>query len=121
LFLFDEAETHLNPLWKYDYVETFKQVINKFKNQILLTTHDPVLLSGLSKEHVLIFNRPDSDAERVYRPEKDLLGMGVDAILTSEIFGMNSTLDQETLNNLIERRKLLVKKEKGDLNQEESE
>lgn len=119
LFLFDEPETHFNPKWKYEYTETFKKVTSEQKSQILLTTHDPVLLSGLAKENVIVFTRPQQDGERTYKPDRDLRGMGVDAILTSEIFGLNSTLDTETLNDIIERRKLLVKKEKQQLSDEE--
>jgi restriction system-associated AAA family ATPase len=121
LFLFDEPETHFNPQWKYEYTETFKKVTNSHKSQILMTTHDPVLISGLSKENVIIFKKPNESADRTYKPDKDLKGMGVDAILTSEIFGLNSTLDSETLNEMVERRKLLVKKEKGELNKEEND
>lgn len=119
LFLFDEPETHFNPKWKYEYTETFKKVTSEQKSQILLTTHDPVLLSGLAKENVIVFTRSQEDIERTYKPDRDLRGMGVDAILTSEIFGLNSTLDTETLNDIIERRKLLVKKEKQQLTNEE--
>lgn len=121
LFLFDEPETHFNPKWKYEYTEMFKKVTNSHKSQILMTTHDPVLVSGLSKDNVIIFNRPSEHIERTYKPDKDLKGMGVDAILTSEIFGLNSTLDSGTLNEMVERRKLLVKKEKGKLSNEENE
>lgn len=121
LFLFDEPETHFNPRWKYEYTEIFKKVTNSHKSQILMTTHDPVLVSGLSKDNVIIFNRPSEHIERTYKPDKDLKGMGVDAILTSEIFGLNSTLDSGTLNEMVERRKLLVKKEKGKLSNEENE
>lgn len=119
LFLFDEPETHFNPKWKYEYTETFKKVTSEQKSQILLTTHDPVLLSGLAKENVIVFNRPHDYIQRTYKPDKDLRGMGVDAILTSEIFGLNSTLDSETLNDIIERRKLLVKKEMQMLSEDE--
>lgn len=121
LFLFDEPETHFNPKWKYEYTETFKKVTSEQKSQILLTTHDPVLLSGLAKENVIVFTRPQQDGERTYKPDRDLRGMGVDAILTSEIFGLNSTLDNVTLNDIIERRKLLAKKEKEALTGEENQ
>lgn len=120
LFLFDEPETHFNPRWKYEYTETFKKVTSEIKSQILLTTHDPVLISGLAKENVIVFNKPQVGIERTYKPDKDLRGMGVDAILTSEIFGLNSTLDSKTLNDIIERRKLLVKQEVDQLSEEEA-
>lgn len=121
LFLFDEPETHFNPQWKYEYTQIFKKVTNSHKSQIIMTTHDPVLLSGLSKENVIVFNKPNFGKERTYKPEKDLKGMGVDAILTSEIFGLNSTLDSETLNEMIDRRKLLIKQEKEHLTLLENE
>jgi restriction system-associated AAA family ATPase len=119
LFLFDEPETHFNPQWKYEYTQTFKKITDRFKSQIVMTTHDPVLLSGLSKENVIVFNKPNSGKMRTYQPEKDLKGMGVDAILTSEIFGLNTTLDSETLNEMIELRSLLLKKEKIKLSEVE--
>ncbi len=121
LFLFDEPETHFNPRWKYEYTETFKKVTSSLKSQIVLTTHDPVLISGLAKENVIVFNKPEEGQERTYKPDKDLKGMGVDAILTSEIFGLNSTLDSETLNEIIDRRKLLVEKERRELTAEENQ
>jgi hypothetical protein len=46
--------------------------------------------------------------------------MGVDALLTSEIFGLNSTLDIQTMNEIVERRKLMVKKESQQLSAEEN-
>lgn len=117
LFLFDEPETHFNPQWKYEYTQTFKKVTDRFKSQIIMTTHDPVLLSGLSKENVIVFNKPNSGLPRTYKPDKDLKGMGVDAILTSEIFGLNSTLDSDTLNEMIELRSLLLEKQKDKISE----
>nr|WP_314835123.1 restriction system-associated AAA family ATPase [uncultured Flavobacterium sp.] len=119
LFLFDEPETHFNPKWKYEYSEIFKKVTNSHKSQILMTTHDPVLISGLSKENVIVFNKPQAGLERTYKPDKDLKGMGVDAILTSEIFGLNSTLDSGTLNDMVELRTLLLKKQNHEINENE--
>ena len=70
---------------------------------------------------MIVFTRPRQGIERTYKPEDDLRGMGVDAILTSEIFGLNSTLDSVTFNEMIERRKLLAKQEKEALNGQESQ
>lgn len=110
LFLFDEPETHFNPKWKYEYTETFKRVTSEQKSQILLTTHDPVLLSGLAKENVIVFNRPEAGLERTYKPDKDLRGMGVDGILMSDIFGFDTTIDLNTKNDLVKLRQLQLKR-----------
>ncbi len=115
LYLLDEPETHYNPKWKYTYLETIKQTRVSLKNQILLTTHDPVLISGLSKENVIVFRKPETDLPRTYRPQKDLRGMGVDAILMSEIFEFDTAVDFGTKQELIEFRELSIKRTKNDL------
>lgn len=119
LFLLDEPETHFNPQWKYEYNETFKKVSDSSNSQILLTTHDPVLISGLAKENIIVFNKPEVGIERIFKPNKDLKGMGVDAILTSEIFGFQTTLDHQTQTQLIDRKILLIKRLRDKLNFEE--
>lgn len=110
LFLLDEPETHFNPKWKYEYSETIKKVTSVQKSQILLTTHDPVLLSGLAKENVIVFNRPHEGMERTYKPDKDLRGIGVDGVLLSDIFGFDSTIDLQTKRDLIRLRELQLKR-----------
>lgn len=119
LFLFDEPETHFNPRWKYEYTETFKKVTSELKSQILLTTHDPVLISGLAKENVIVFNKPQEGIERTYKPDKDLRGMGVDAILMSDIFGFDSTIDIATKEEIVELRILQLKRITGQLSEDE--
>ncbi|MCZ8216018.1 MAG: AAA family ATPase, partial [Cyclobacteriaceae bacterium] len=120
LFLFDEPDTHLNPLWKYEYFESIMNIVgDSSKNiQILIATHDPLVISGLEKENVIILTNEGGEIE-MEPAGSDLFGKGVDAILTSELFGLNSTLDHKTLAKMLERRKLLVKKEKGKLTDEE--
>ncbi|MVT09522.1 restriction system-associated AAA family ATPase [Chitinophaga tropicalis] len=119
LYLFDEPETHFNPQWKYNYFQILDSVASEIDSDLLLTTHDPVLISGIKKEQLLMFRKSKSGEVSISNPDKDIVGMGADAILTSEIFGLNSTLDHETLNDMIDRRKLLVKQEKEGLTPEE--
>jgi restriction system-associated AAA family ATPase len=121
LYLFDEPETHFNPQWKYDYFKLLDAVSSEIDSEILMTTHDPVLISGIRKEQLLMFKKSKDGEISITNPEKDVIGMGVDAILTSEIFGLNTTLDSETMNDLINRRKLLVLGEKRALSEIENE
>ncbi|MDO6516105.1 AAA family ATPase [Zobellia uliginosa] len=116
LCLFDEPETHLNPKWKYEYISTINDIQKQKDSHILMTTHDPIFISGLSKEQVILFQKRThipNDIPRWSFAEEDLKGKGVDAILTSEIFNLSTTLDQNTLNKFIERRKLLLLIDKG--------
>jgi len=59
LFLLDEPDTHLNPLWKLRLFDEIKDAMANEaglgaagESQVLLTTHDPILLGGLRSEQV---------------------------------------------------------------------
>lgn len=120
LFLLDEPDTHLNPTWSIRYLEFLEKVVgSQPKSHIILTTHNPLLISGLRKEQVQIINR-DEKSGHIFAeiPDQDPKGMGVAAILTSDLFGLRSTLDPETQGELDERRELAAK---NNLTQEELE
>lgn len=112
LYLMDEPETHYNPKWKYEYFQLLKNSGYNENSQIVLTTHDPVLLAGLKKESVLVFNKPTAEKSRTFKPVKDLKGMGVDAILMSDVFGFDTSIDLSTKGELIELKELYIKRMK---------
>jgi len=118
LYLLDEPDTHLNPRWKYDFISLIKKVIGEKlakRTQVLFATHEPLIISGLERDNVLYFKRKSNSEIEMGLIDEDLKGKGIEAILTSELFGLNTTLDKETLNKTIERRKLLLKKEKNEI------
>lgn len=118
LFLLDEPDTHLNPAWKFDYLNLIKSVVGEAQNsQVIISTHDPIVIGGLKKEAVTIFDKcKDTNTTRM--PEFDPKGMGVAGILTSELFDLSSTLDPETQKQLNRKRQLTYK---GDKTAEEKE
>lgn len=110
LFLLDEPDTHLNPLWKLRYFETLEKVIhgNDSKNtssQILITTHDPMMVGSLRRQQVHILRKTEFGTT-VSLPDQDPVGMGVSGLLKSDLFGLRSTVDAETLRR-IDRRYFL--------------
>lgn len=51
LILLDEPDTHLNPIWKWRYLEFLDKVVQRPKStQIILNTHDPLVIGGLKKK-----------------------------------------------------------------------
>lgn len=113
LFLLDEPDTHLNPAWKYDYLNEINGVLGPSSNsQLLLCTHDPLVIGGLIKEQVRVLARTKGEHEDkiiAFIPEDDPKGMGVAGLLKSEIFGLRSTVDPETLDKLDYRFQLYAK------------
>ncbi len=120
LILLDEPDTHLNPLWKWRYIEFLDEVVQNEKNtQIIINTHDPLVIGGLTKEQVRVFKADVDGSIVTEQPDIDPRGLGVDGILTSELFGLPTTLDEETQKRLERRNELLVRQQNGTLNENE--
>lgn len=127
LFLLDEPDTHLNPIWKLRYFDDIEGVLGDSHNgelgigaygsepygasagqsQILITTHDPMMVGSLRREQVHILRR-DGERTVVDVPDEHPQGMGVTGLLKSELFGLSSTLDSETERRLFRRNELFV-------------
>ncbi|MBK1890082.1 AAA family ATPase [Undibacterium sp. 14-3-2] len=115
LFLLDEPDTHLNPIWKLRYFDDIEGVLTSDdsalmlgESQILITTHDPMMVGSLKREQVHILRR-DGSRTVVDTPDEHPQGMGVTGLLKSELFGLSSTLDIETERRLFRRNELFVK------------
>jgi predicted ATPase len=115
LFLLDEPDTHLNPIWKLRYFDDIESVLAPHsdatvqgESQILIATHDPMMVGSLRREQVHILRR-EGNQTIVEVPDVDPRGMGVTGLLKSELFGLSSTLDIETARRLSRRNELFVK------------
>lgn len=118
LFLLDEPDTHLNPSWSTQYLDFLNRFIRGRETcHVVMSTHDPLVFSRLAKEQVRIFRRDVTGQVEVEEPLQDPRGMGVQAILTSDLFRLRSVLDPETQRDLDTQQKLSHKK--GELNLEE--
>ncbi|WP_444907294.1 AAA family ATPase [Microbulbifer sp. SSSA008] len=106
ILLLDEPDTHLNPEWTWKYCPLLRQALTGNQSEsssILLATHDPILISGLSKEQVIISHKNGSGGISFAQPLRDPKGQGIANILTSEFFGLPSSLDIDT-QKLMDRR-----------------
>ncbi|MBB4801687.1 AAA family ATPase [Flavobacterium aquidurense] len=107
LILLDEPDTHLNPLWKWKYLEFLENVVSKSaKTQIVFCTHDPLVIGGMEKEQVRVFKRDADYNTEVTEPDVSPKGLGVAGILTSPLFGLPTILDKKTQEKLNRKRYL---------------
>jgi predicted ATPase len=119
LFLLDEPDTHLNPMWKLKYLQElarhagFAGEMNDEESddpwqdktsQLILTTHDPLTIAGLKKNEVQIFERVDGFISP-RQPIEDPRGLGVAGVLL-EMFGLPTTLDLLTQRKIEKRNQL---------------
>jgi restriction endonuclease S subunit len=118
LVLLDEPDTHLNPHWSVAYLKDLTRVMSdnalespeQQSSQILMATHDPLVIVSLVKEQIHLLNRdPKTGACRWTPASVNPRGLGFTGILTSEMFGFRSDLDPETLADLDDRVRLVAK------------
>ena len=109
LFLLDEPDTHLNPVWQHSYLDLIRDwtgvAADASNCQIVLTSHNPLTIAALTKEEVRVMFTDAAGKVTVSAPYADPRGMGFTATLT-EIFGLPTSLDPETQRSVDERNAL---------------
>jgi ABC-type multidrug transport system ATPase subunit len=113
LFLLDEPDTHLNPAWGMKYLQILTEIAEPGNDsQVLMATHDPLVLAGLKRNQVVVMERDEKTGKvDAFRPEADPQGLGVVGILRSAMFGLRTTLDLPTQSKLDKRFDLVAKGE----------
>ena len=135
LFLLDEPDTHLNPLWVSRYAALLSSVLGSDAGscQVVMATHDPLAIADLERRAVVILERSEGPASSLKaRSEFDLLetsdestmdapvgavlafhpdleprGLGVAGILTS-VFGLATTIDESTMLKIERKMELFA-------------
>jgi predicted ATP-binding protein involved in virulence len=111
--LIDEADAHLHPSWQRELGERFQRVFPKI--QFIVTTHSPFIAQEAT-DHGLFVLRPDADGTvTVDQPVESVRGWTASQILTSPLFGLESTRDPETESLIREQAALTAKERAGTL------
>lgn len=116
LILLDEPDTHLNPLWKWKYLDYLDKVVKRHSTtQIIFCSHDPLVIGNLKKNQVQIFKKDSEGKTEAFNPFISPREMSVSKILTSELFGIPSIMSKKLEDLLNEKRFLQSKLVKGDI------
>ncbi|WP_341959992.1 ATP-binding protein [Pseudomonas sp. RC10] len=117
LFLLDEPDTHLNPRWCVDYLNYLKSFVGQNSDgqdnsHIVLTTHNPLAIAELVKEQVqILYRETDNRTVRAENPAVDPKGMGFAGIVTSDMFGLGTSLDKATNDDLLALHQLATQQQ----------
>lgn len=110
LFLLDEPDTHLNPAWAVKYLSFLREFVpDHDASHLLMVTHHPLAIAELEKEQVQVMWRDTENQVHAHQPDVSPRGMGYAGILTSDMFGLRTTLDSPTENLIRERQELTEK------------
>lgn len=127
LILMDEPDAHMNPKWKYGLKKIMDGCLEEATNaQSIVATHDPLVINGVPKEFIRIFTYNDAVrqnhgfyATRVIEPTEDTAGMGIDGLLQSQYYGLQTTYDEPTSKKFRERQSLYIKLINNEISSEE--
>lgn len=116
LVIIDEFGIHLHPSLQSDTLRRLQAAFPRV--QFLISTHSPLLINGLKKEQIHILEMDEKGKRTVRNPDEDAIGLGAEGILR-DMFGLESTFDDISLNRNEEYKKLLSKKTNAGLSETE--
>lgn len=92
--LIDEIDIHLHPRWKMRVMSSLRRALPGV--QFIVTTHDPLCLRGMDDGEVVVLQRDELGRIVQLKDLPSIKGMRADQLLTSDYFGLSSTIDPET-------------------------
>lgn len=126
LVLMDEPDAHMNPKWKYDLKSIIDDCLQHetTNTQALIATHDPLVINGVDKRFIRLFeleHRNNQNCTKVITPSEDTSGLGIDGLLQSEYYGLQTSYDKTATEKFIERQGLYIKLINGEATEEQKE
>lgn len=129
LILMDEPDAHMNPKWKYGLKKIMDGCLDEATNaQAIVATHDPLVINGVPKEFIRIFTYNEAVRQnngfhitRVIEPTEDTAGMGIDGLLQSQYYGLQTTYDEPTFDKFKKRQLLYIKLINNEITPEEKD
>lgn len=91
--LIDEVETHLHPRWKMRVMTSLREAFPRV--HFIATTHDPLCVRGMDDGEVIVLTRDNGGEVRLVQDLPSVAGMRAEQLLTSEYFGLSSTIDPD--------------------------
>lgn len=116
IVLLDEIGAHLHPRWKMRIVKSLRQVFPRV--QFIVSTHNPLCLRGLLEGEVTVMRRGAGGQIVALTDLPPVEGLRVDQLLTSEHFGLDSTVDPQIDEMFEEYYRLLAARERSQAEEE---
>jgi predicted ATP-binding protein involved in virulence len=124
ILIIDEIEQHLHPRWQRYIVQRLRQQFPK--TQIIASTHTPLVAAGIAdvdQSMLLKLERNDEDDEIGLKiiDKEQVAGKRADQVLTSDAFGLYTTRNERSHDDVDRYTKLLGKKIRNEAEEAELE
>jgi len=93
VFIIDEIDAHMHPEWQRRIIPTITKYLPNC--QLFVSTHSPLVLSGLHRGQVQLLSRDENNKVVVTTNDQDTFGWSVDEVMRW-LMGVSSTFDNDT-------------------------
>ncbi|MFE9069221.1 AAA family ATPase [Streptomyces violaceusniger] len=108
LFLLDEPDSHFHPEWSRRWYSSVRTVLGAHQDsQFITATHEPLLVSNMTRQQIRIIATDQEGQATAVIPDATPRGQGAGGLLTTDLFGLPSQLDEHT-QELIDRQYTLL-------------
>jgi hypothetical protein len=112
IVLIDEIGAHLHPGWRMSITRKLRRALPQV--QFIVSTHEPLCLRGLFGREVIRVEKHPVFGVMVDVIERNPSQLRVDQLLTSEFFGMDTTIDPDLERRFQHYYRLLALEERDD-------
>jgi hypothetical protein len=99
IVLVDEIDLHLHPEWQRRVIPDLSATLPNL--QFVVTSHSPLVAGTLQAPNIILMDQSPDGATSPRRVDERVHGLSAEQILLSSYFGLKSTRDQETVDELI--------------------
>jgi AAA domain, putative AbiEii toxin, Type IV TA system/AAA domain len=105
--LVDELDLHMHPSWQRKVIDDLSNIFPA--TQFIVTVHSPLVVQAAEDANLVVLKRYPDDPSRVQidNDVEAIKGWRIDQVLTSDLFGLESSRPPSVADDLAERRKLL--------------
>lgn len=108
LFLLDEPDSHFHPEWSRRWYSSVRAVLGTHQDsQFITATHEPLLVANMTRQQIRIVTTDQEGRATAVIPEATPRGQGAGGLLTTDLFGLPTQLDEHT-QGLIDRQYALL-------------
>jgi predicted ATP-binding protein involved in virulence len=109
IVLVDEIDLHMHPKWQR---KIFDYLTERFpKTQFVVTAHSPLVVQAAPEDANIVLLKKEGDHVVIDNDIQSVHNWRLDQIMSSDLFGIDSTRGPETEKWLAERKGLLQKQE----------
>lgn len=98
IVLIDEIDLHLHPAWQMKILPLLANALPRI--QFIVTTHSPLIVGSVEWQNIIYLTQDAKGWTTPKREKRNTYGLDSDQILVSNLFGLQTTRNNETADRL---------------------